>query len=187
LICGARVPVLRRIARKYKDIALNDAETLLQDELHEARFVALVILINQFKKQSHEVFEIYLNNTKYINNWDLVDISAPHIVGSFCLKNDDVNPIWELTNSTDLWENRISLVASWAFVKAGNFGLTLDICRHFIDHQHHLIHSAMGWMLREVGKKDEQVLVQFLEEYKGHLPRVTISYARERLRAITAI
>jgi 3-methyladenine DNA glycosylase AlkD len=182
LICGARVPILRKIARKYKDIALNDVETLLQNELHEARFVAIVILISKFKKQPLEVFEMYLNNTQYVNNWDLVDISAPHIVGNFCLKNDDVNPIWELTNSTDLWENRMALVASWAFVKAGNLCLTPDICRHFLDHKHHLIHRAMGWMLREVGKKDEQVLVKFLEEHEGHLPRVTLSYARERLR-----
>jgi 3-methyladenine DNA glycosylase AlkD len=181
LICGARVPVLRRIARKYKDIALQNAETLLQDELHEARFVALVILINQFKKQPREVFEIYLNNTKYINNWDLVDISAPHIVGNFCLKNSDVAPIWELANSSDLWENRMALVASWAVVRAGNSGLTLDICWHFLGHKHRLIHRAMGWMLREVGKKDKQTLVKFLEKYKDHLPRITLSYAKERL------
>jgi 3-methyladenine DNA glycosylase AlkD len=186
LICGARVPVLRRIARKYKDIALSDAETLLHDELHEARFVALVILINQFKKQLREVFGVYLNNTKHINNWDLVDISAPHIIGKFCLKNNDVSTVWELANSSDLWENRMALVASWAFVKAGNLGLTLDICRHFLGHQHHLIHRAMGWMLREVGKKNEQVLMEFLKEHKGHLPRITLSYAKERLRITIA-
>jgi 3-methyladenine DNA glycosylase AlkD len=182
LICGTRVPILRKIAGKYRDVSLEDAENLLQDELHEARFVALVILIKRFKKQPREVFEIYLNNTKHINNWDLVDISAAHIVGKFCLKTTDVKPIWELANSTDLWENRMALVASWAFVKAENCKLTLALCKHFINHKHHLIHKAMGWMLREVGKKDEQILVMFLEEHKDRLPRVTLSYAKERLR-----
>jgi 3-methyladenine DNA glycosylase AlkD len=186
LICGTRVPVLRRIAKKYKDIALKSTETLLQDELHEARFVALVILINKFKKQPREVCEVYLNNAKCINNWDLVDISASHIIGKFCLQNSDVAPIWELANSTDLWENRMALVASWAFVKAGSFNLTLDIRRHFLDHKHHLIHRAMGWMLREVGKKDEQVLVKFLEKHQGNFPRVTLSYAKERLSTTIA-
>jgi 3-methyladenine DNA glycosylase AlkD len=182
LICGASVPVLRRIAKKYKDIPLSNVETLLQDELHEAKFVALVILINKFKKQPREVCEVYLNNAKCINNWDLVDISASHIIGKFYLQNNDVGSIWKLANVADLWENRMALVASWAFVKAGNFKLTLDICRHFLNHQHHLIHRAMGWMLREVGKKNEQVLMEFLKEHKDHLPRITLSYARERLR-----
>jgi 3-methyladenine DNA glycosylase AlkD len=183
LICGARVPILRKIAAKYKDISLEDAENLLQDELHEARFVALVILIKKFKKQPREVLEVYLNNTKHINNWDLVDISAAHIVGNFCLKTNDVNPIWELANSTDLWKNRMALVASWTFVKAGNCELTLELCRHFLGHKHHLIHRAMGWMFREIGKKDKLVLMMFLDKYKDHLPRITLSYAKERLRS----
>jgi 3-methyladenine DNA glycosylase AlkD len=186
LICGTRTPILRSIARKYESISLEDAEGLLQDELHEARFVALVILIKKFKKQPHDVLGVYLNNTDHINNWDLVDISVVHIVGNFCLKAEDVKPIWELANSIDLWENRMALVASWAFVKARNCELTLELCRHFINHKHHLIHRAMGWMLREVGKKEEQVLVRFLEEHKDSLPRVTLSYAREHLRAIAA-
>jgi 3-methyladenine DNA glycosylase AlkD len=130
--------------------------------------------------------EVYLNNTKHINNWDLVDISAAHVVGKFCLKINDVKPIWKLANSTDLWENRMALVASWAFVKARDFNLTLDICRRFLGHKHHLIHKAMGWMLREVGKKDQPLLVRFLEEHKDRLPRITLSYAKELFRPTAA-
>jgi 3-methyladenine DNA glycosylase AlkD len=182
LLCGTRVPILRRIAKKYTDISLEDAESLLQDDLHEARFVALVILINKFKIQSKEIFDIYLRNTAYVNNWDLVDISAPHIIGNYCLKNGSSMQIWGLAKSNDLWENRMAIISSWAFTKTGSYDLTLELCQHFFCHNHHLIHRAIGWMLREIGKKDTAILVKFLEKHQNNLPRITLSYACERLK-----
>jgi 3-methyladenine DNA glycosylase AlkD len=161
---------------------MEDTVALLQEDLHEARFVALVILIKKFKKMPKEVLEVYVGNTRHINNWDLVDISAPHIVGNFCLQNEDITTILELANSGDLWENRMAIVSSWAFVRVGRLDLTLDLCRHFIGHEHHLIHRAMGWMLREVGKKNKSALIKFLKKYEEVLPRITLSYAKEKLR-----
>lgn len=180
-IAGVRIPILRQIAKQYRDISLEEVEALLQEELHEARFVALVILISKFKKNLTEIFNIYLNNTRFINNWDLVDISAPHIVGEFCVRMSVREPIWNLANSDNLWENRIAMVSSWAFIKKNDLSLTLELAKHFMNHNHHLIHKAVGWLLREVGKKDEAILVNFLKEYKSKLPKITVSYAKERL------
>lgn len=180
-IAGVRTPILRQIAKHNKDISLDAVELLLQEDLHEARFVALVILIHKFKKQQADVFDIYLRNTRFINNWDLVDISSPHIVGEFCARMGSVDCIWELAKSNDLWENRISIVSSWAFVKRKDVTLTIELCKHFMNHKHHLIHKACGWMLREVGKKDEKCLINFLNQHKIGLPRVTFSYAKERI------
>lgn len=118
---------------------MENVQNLLQEELHEVRFVALVILIYKFKKQ-------------------------------------------HFAQSCDLWENRISIVSSWAFVKKYKLDLTLELCKHFMNHRHHLIHKACGWMLHEVGKKNEVLLIDFLKEYKDGLPKTTISYAKERIR-----
>jgi 3-methyladenine DNA glycosylase AlkD len=181
-IAGTRVLILRRIANKYKDISLEENEILLQDDLHEARFIASVIMIAKFKKQSEEIFQLYLRNTRFINNWDLVDVSSPHIVGKYCLQNGNTEPIWNLANSENLWENRMSIVSSWVFVKNGDMSLTIDLAKHLMNHKHHLIHKAIGWILREIGKKNQEILVEFLKSNKQNLPKITYNYAKERVK-----
>ncbi len=180
-LAGVRTPILRQIASRYKHLPVDTVEQLLHDQLHEARFVALVILIHKFKKNPGCVCQTYLNNTTFVNNWDLVDISAPHIVGNFCVMQNDDTHIWNLAKSTNLWENRIAIVSSWAFVKQNQLTLTTELCKYLINHNHHLIHKACGWMLREVGKKDPKVLIAFLQKYQNTLPRITLSYAKEKL------
>ena len=179
---GTRIPILREIAKKYKDLSLKDAELLLQNPMHEARFVALVILIKHFKKHPEGVFQIYKNNTKHINNWDLVDISSHWIVGNYCLLKRSNEPIWEFANADPLWENRIAIVSSWTFIKKDYFQLTFDLCEHFLQHQHHLIHKACGWMLREVSKKDPLQVIEFVNDHK--MPSIMKSYALERIRKL---
>lgn len=181
-IAGVRTPILRNIAKEYNNISLSDLHILIQDELHEARFVALIILIYQFKKHTNDVFDFYLNHTQFINNWDLVDVSAHHIIGNFCRKLSDVSPIWDFARSNNLWENRMAVVSSWAFVKNGELELTLELSKYLANHKHHLIHKACGWMLREVGKKNEQCLIDFLQQYERYLPKITVSYAKERIK-----
>lgn len=180
-IVGVQFPILRGIAKKYQDITFDSLEKLFQNEWHEARFVALVILIYKFKKFPKNAFQIYFDNIKFIDNWDLVDISAHHIVGEYCFEIHDDNCIWDLAKSQNLWEERIAIVSSWAFIKRKDVSLTIKLCEHFMNHKHHLIHKACGWMLREVGKKDKELLVEFLKKYKNNLPRITISYAKELL------
>ncbi len=177
---GTRVPILRKIAKKYKDISLKDSELLLQNPLHEARFTALVILVKHFKKHPECVFQIYKSNTKHINNWDLVDVSSQWIVGNYCLLNHKNDQILEFANSDDLWENRIAIVSSWAFIKKNYFQLTFDLCEHFMQHEHHLIHKACGWMLREVSKRDPLQVIEFVNDHK--MPSIMRSYALESIR-----
>lgn len=180
---GTRVPNLRSIARRYADqTSILEAEILLQNPLHEARFTALVILINKFKTQREEVFGAYLRNTKYINNWDLVDVSAPHIPGPFVFDNKDFDTIWKLAKSNDLWENRIAIVSSWHFIKKNSFDLTLKLCEHFLAHEHHLIHKASGWMLRELGKRDQEMLLSFIKKNSETMPKIMKRYALERTK-----
>ncbi|MDR1891111.1 MAG: DNA alkylation repair protein [Puniceicoccales bacterium] len=181
--CGVSVPGLRKIAKKYHDISFNEIEQLLQNSLHEARFVALVLLAERFKTNPEKTIHIYLGNTRFINNWDLVDVSAHKICGAYCLKNDDTDIIWKLAKSDNLWENRIAVVSSFAFIKDGKLQLTVDLCKHFFGHPHHLIHKACGWMLREVGKRDQSLLLNFVNSHK--LPGIMKSYALEIVRKNT--
>ncbi|MDR1173722.1 MAG: DNA alkylation repair protein [Puniceicoccales bacterium] len=178
--CGASVPDLRKVAKKYSNISPIEIEKLLQNSLHEARFVALVLLIEKFKTTPEEVIPIYLANTRFINNWDLVDVSAYRICGAYCQKNNGTDIIWKLAKSDNLWENRIAMVSSFAFIKNGNLQLTIDLCEHFLNHPHHLMHKACGWMLREVGKRDTNLLLDFVNSHK--LPGIMKSYALEIIR-----
>ncbi|MDR1433206.1 MAG: DNA alkylation repair protein [Puniceicoccales bacterium] len=175
--CGVNVPTLRKIAAANGDISLDVIEKLLQNQLHEARFVALVMLVEKFNTLPDRCIKIYLENTKFINNWDLVDMSTDKICGAYCLANNREDIIWELAKSDNLWENRMAIVASFAFIRDNKLQLTMDLCDHFLNHKHHLIHKACGWMLRELGKRDQNLLLQFVGTRK--LPSITRSYALE--------
>jgi len=173
----------QEIAKQFKELPPEKIQDLLNSKIHEHRMIALRILLIQFKKASpeikKEIFEFYLKNTKNINNWDLVDISAPTIVGNYLLdKNRDI--LYELAHSLDLWEKRIAIVSTFTFIRQDDFEDTLQISEILLQDKHDLIHKAVGWMLREVGKRNEEILEEFLKKHYKKIPRTTIRYAIER-------
>jgi 3-methyladenine DNA glycosylase AlkD len=185
IVLGGRSPDLRKLSKKYCSlISSNDLLTLLQSKYHEARILALMIMVLKFQKGDENmrknIVQMYLGNTNFINNWDLVDISSYHIIGAYFKPTDII--FEQLSNSENLWENRIAIVATYAFIKQNYFDLTLRLCEKFIKHDHHLIHKACGWMLREIGKRDENILINFLRRRYSTMPRIMLSYAKEKIK-----
>lgn len=179
---GLKNPQTRAFAKEYRAIPLADVVSLLKNPIHQVRLLALLIMAWQYKKgteeKKSEILQLYLDNTKYINNWDLVDLSAPDIVGCELLRGKrDFLP--RLVNSGFLWEERIAVISTITLVRHGEFGLTIELVKVFMNHPHDLIHKVCGWVLREIGKKDRRVLTDFLNEYKLNLPRTTLRYAIE--------
>ena len=181
LLYGVPVPLLRKIAKEYRSASFKTCERLLQHQLHEARYMALVLLNEKFQSNPHEILEIYLRNTKFVNNWDLVDVSAPHIVGAFCLETGSNDVISKLADKENLWENRIAVVATLALIKSGQFALTFQLCERFLRHPHPLIHKACGWMLREISKQEAESVLSFFRKHCD-APSVMRRYALERVR-----
>ena len=179
---GISVPVIRKNIKKFKDISIKDNLWLLKSEFHEERLFALLMFVYKFstnKNLQEEIYKIYLENTKYINNWDLVDSSAYKIVGCFLFdKNRDI--LYKLANSTNLWERRISIVSTFYMIKRNDFEDTLKISKILLNDNEDLIHKAVGWMLREVGKRNLDIEKQFLDKYHTQMPRVMVRYAIER-------
>ena len=182
---GVKVPVTRKVAKEFKNLPLPEIKCLLHSDIHEERLLALVILVGQFEKgddtAKKRIYNLYLANTKHINNWDLVDLSAPQIVGSY-LEKRNRTPLFRMANSRSLWRRRISIVATLHFIRKGDFGNTIGIAQHLVlFDKEDLIHKAVGWMLREVGKRDVVVLEEFLGEHYRVMPRTILRYAIERL------
>lgn len=182
---GATVPELRIIAKKYKDLDLNSIRDLLHSKIHEERMVALMILVHKLPKaderKKKEIFDFYLQNTKYINNWDLVDLSARDIVGNFLLDKDR-KVLLKLAKSKDLWKKRIAIVATYAFIKNKESEWTFKIAEILLHDKHDLIHKAVGWMLREVEKNvSEETEEEFLRKHYQQMPRTMLRYAIEHL------
>ncbi|MBI2662586.1 DNA alkylation repair protein [Candidatus Woesearchaeota archaeon] len=184
IFLGIVVPEQRKLAKKYPHLTLEEIQTLLKNNIHEYRFIALLILINQYKKADNKtkqtIFNFYLNNTKNINNWDLVDLSAPNIIGNYLL-NKDHKILYALANSPRLWEKRISIIATFEFIRNNQFEDILKISKILLNDQHDLIHKAVGWMLRELGKRNQSLLEQFLQEHYKTMPRTMLRYAIEKL------
>lgn len=182
---GIKVPTLRTISREFRAMPLPEIELLLQSPIHEERQLALFILVLQVAKcddsQRKTSFDFYLKNTPFINNWDLVDCSAPQVVGGF-LMDKPRKPLMELARSDRLWERRIAIVSTQHFIRHGDLGDTLTISRMLLKDKEDLIHKATGWMLREVGKKDQLILEAFLDQHGTAMPRTTLRYAIERFR-----
>jgi 3-methyladenine DNA glycosylase AlkD len=180
---GVKVPVTRKVAKEFKGLPLTEVESLLHCEIHEERLLALVILVAQFEKGDDatrkRIFDLYLTNTRHINNWDLVDLSAPQIVGGF-LENRSRQPLDRLAKSASLWERRISILATHWFIRHGDFADTLRIAEKLLADKEDLIHKATGWMLREVGKRDVGALEEFLSQHCRAMPRTILRYAIER-------
>ncbi|HNV96943.1 MAG TPA: DNA alkylation repair protein [bacterium] len=185
IFLGIKVPILRQIVKKYFNISLKDAEKLLQSKIHEQRLVALLILVKKYEtskteKEKKNIFDVYVKNKKYINNWDLVDLSAPNIVGTYLL-NKDRKILYEFANSDHLWTKRISMLACFIFIKNKETEDTLKIAKILLNDKHDLIHKAVGWMLRELGKRvSEEKEEEFLIKYYRKMPRTMLRYAIER-------
>ncbi len=180
---GIRVPVLRKEAKKYTITSLSEIQKLLHSSFHEERLCALFLLVQRFTKSNEEdrkrIYDLYLNNTTYINNWDLVDSSAYHIVGMY-LADKKKQPLYELAKSDSLWERRIAILATFYFIKVNNFDDALEISKLLINDKEDLIHKAVGWMLREIGKRDIAVERTFLKEHYKEMPRTMLRYAIEK-------
>jgi 3-methyladenine DNA glycosylase AlkD len=188
IFLGLTVPEVRTIARKYKKLPLNEIEKLTSSDFHEFRLCGLVILTLQFKaskerSEQKKIFNFYMKQAKagYVNNWDLVDVTAP-IIGAYLVREIDPYPLLEkLARSKSLWERRLAIIFTFAFIRSGELDPTIEISRRLLKDDHDLIHKAVGWMLREVGKRDIQILRAFLNENAQQMPRTMLRYAIEKM------
>jgi len=180
---GIPVPEQRKVAKKYFLLSLDDVQELLNSKIHEYRFTALVILISKYRKAEEslkeEIFNFILKNTQNINNWDLVDLSAPRIIGDYLL-NKERSILYKLAKSKSVWERRISILSTFTFIDNNDFKDALNISELLLNDEHDLIHKAVGWALREIGKRDQNVEEQFLAKYYTHMPRTMLRYAIEK-------
>ena len=183
LFLGIRVPVLRKQVRKFRGISLDECLLILKSKYHEERLFALFLLVDRFKRgtdsEQKEIYDAYLAHTDFINNWDLVDSSAHLIVGEY-LKDRDKKPLMKLAKSNELWERRISVIATFCFIKNREFSVAIDVSKLLLADEHDLIHKAVGWMLREIGNRDKKVEVDFLRINYAVMPRTMLRYAIEK-------
>ncbi|MCK5466288.1 DNA alkylation repair protein [Candidatus Parcubacteria bacterium] len=183
IFLGVKVPEQRKVVGKFEDLSLENLEKLLNSKVHEYRMSALFVLVKRYEKgderEKNKIFKLYLKNTKNINNWDLVDISAPKIMGEYLL-NKPRNVLYKLAKSDNLWERRIAIISTFAFIRNNEFDDTLKIAKILLNDKHDLIHKAVGWMLREVGKRDQKTEEEFLKKHYSKMPRVMLRYAIER-------
>ena len=186
IFIGVTVPVLRKIAKKYIEINLKDLQNLIQSPIHEYRLTAFIILTYKFVKTKDEkikkqIYNYYLKNRRYVNNWDLVDVTTPKVVGAYLLdKINEREILYKYARSKKLWEKRIAILATFTFLRDGQFKDALQISKILLNDKHDLIHKAVGWMLREIGKKDLVVEERFLKKYYKKMPRTMLRYAIER-------
>lgn len=185
MFIGIKVPPIRQLAKKYHSLSATDIQALLESEWHEARLLAAIIMANQSAKgddaQKQALFQQYLANTKAINNWDIVDLSCRDVVGGYLLQHpEQQHVLQELAQSGSIWERRIAMVSTWQFIRAGQLDQTYAIATLLLHDKHDLIHKAVGWMLREAGKRDEQRLKAYLRKQYRAMPRTAFRYAIER-------
>lgn len=181
IFLGIRVPVLRKLIKQYRDLSLDAIIEILHSPYHEVRLFALLLLVDLFKKEKYQnqIYQLYLENTKYINNWDLVDSSAEHIIGAYIFQKD-TSILFNLVHSCSLWERRISIIATFYFIKQNSFETTIKLAELLLIDKEDLIHKAVGWMLREVAKRDKAIIVNFLQQYYKIMPRTMLRYSIEK-------
>ena len=183
VMLGIVVPMTRDIVKRSPALSFGEIQILLDSKYHEARLAGLLFLVKQFKKaketERKKIFDFYLKNARKANNWDLVDVTCRDVIGLYLLDKDDRSILFRLSESDNLWEQRIAIVSTWTFIKNKQFADTLAISEKLLTHKHDLMHKAVGWMLREVGKKDRQTLVDFLEIHHKKMPRTALRYAIE--------
>ncbi|MEK6807514.1 MAG: DNA alkylation repair protein [Nanoarchaeota archaeon] len=180
---GIAVQKIRKIAKEFKNISLGEVQKLLDSEIHEKRLCALVILIKKYKTadeiEKKDIFDFYMKNTRRINNWDLVDLSAPNIMGHY-LHDKDKKILHELSVSADLWKKRIAVLATFYFIRKDDFKDAIKIAETLLNDAHDLIHKAVGWMLREIGKRNQEIEEDFLKKHRKSMPRTMLRYAIEK-------
>jgi 3-methyladenine DNA glycosylase AlkD len=182
---GVSNPALRSIAKEFHTLSLLEIQTLIESPFNEKRLLALFILVNHYQKGSIDketCFQFYIRNLAKINNWNLVDASAHWIVGAHLMEGDKAL-LFKLAKSDNMWERRIAIVATWYFIRHDSFEWTIKLAELLRHDRHDLIHKAVGWMLREVGKRDLDILIRFLEQYANTMPRTMLRYAIEKLSA----
>ena len=183
IFIGIQVPVIRKIAKQYSDLDMHSTVLLLKSPIHEERLLARLILIFKYRKEKWEgkerIYKLYLDHTSYINNWDLVDVTAKHIIGDF-LARQSKTKLYTLAKSTSLWERRIAILSTFHFIEHHEFEDALKIAAILLADPHDLIHKAVGWMLREVGKRNRRKEEAFLKKYCRSMPRTMLRYAIER-------
>ena len=183
IFLGIKVPVQRQVAKSFYELDLDSLQELLNSNIHEHRFISLVILLNKHKKanekQKQDIFDFYIKNAHKINNWDLVDSSAPNILGDYLLKRDK-KILYKLVRSENLWEKRISIISTYAFIRKNEFADTLKISEMLLSDSHDLIHKAVGWMLREIGNRNQKIEEEFLKKHYKKMPRTMLRYAIEK-------
>ena len=181
---GLTVPQQRTLAKKYQHLSLSEIELLLKNPIHELRLIALIILTHRFQNKDtnkKNITDFYLAHTTWVNNWDLVDLSAYKILGDYLQEHDARAPVlYRLARSSNLWERRIAIVATFAFIRDNQLTHTFALSEILLHDTHDLIHKAVGWMLREAGKRDEHQLKQFLNSHAAVMPRTTLRYAIEK-------
>ena len=183
IFLGIRVPLLRKLVKKYRGISITEVRKLLHSKFHEERLLAVLMLVQLFKSGDEsvqkQVYDLYLENTEYINNWDIVDISASNIVGAHLYEKDKA-PLYDLVQSKNLWERRIAIIATFYFIRQNEFDDTLKLAEILLNDKEDLIHKAVGWMLREVGKREIELEEEFLQEHYKIMPRTMLRYAIEK-------
>lgn len=180
---GVKVPELRKVAKAFIHLPLEEIQLLIEHPVHEVRACGFMILVYQYEKlkkeQDRQVYvDYYLKNARKANNWDLVDNSAPKILGRW-LRDKERTVLYQLAESDSLWEQRIAIVATWTIIREDQYEDTFALAVQLIDHPHDLIRKAVGWMLREIGKRDREALTHFLEEYASRLSRTSLRYSIE--------
>lgn len=183
IFIGVVVPNIRKVCKKYQELSFKEIIKLLKSAIHEERLLALLILVLQYEKGDEKakksIYDIYMKNTKYINNWDLIDLSAHHIVGPYLLQKSK-EPLVKFARSRSLWERRIAIISTFEYIRDGSFDTALQIARLLVEDTEDLIRKAVGWMLREMGKRDVKVEEKFLKKHYKKMPRTMLRYAIER-------
>jgi len=184
LFLGVRAPKIRSIAKKHIDISITDMKTLIQSKYHEERFLGLIILVNKYaktkdKKNRNQLYKIYVSSFKYINNWNLVDVTCPHVTGKHLIDKDRTI-LYKWAKSEDLWTKRIAMISTFYFIRKNDLDDTFKIADMLLQDEHDLIHKAVGWMLREAGKRDIKKEETFLKKHYKTMPRTMLRYSIEK-------
>jgi 3-methyladenine DNA glycosylase AlkD len=183
VFAGLKVPIQRKLAKEFKFLSLDEIKVLLKSRIHEERLISLFILIDQYskgnEKEKEKIYNFYIKNRKGINNWDLVDLSAPKIVGKHLLGKDN-SILFKFALSKILWERRISILSTYEFIRNNSYETTFQIAEILLNDKHDLIHKAVGWMLREIGKRDIKAEEKFLKKFYKKMPRTMLRYAIEK-------
>jgi len=183
IFLGLTVPVIRKLAREYIKLNFRDMVRFLRSPIHEERLLALLMLVERYRgggeDDKKKIYKIYLRNSRFVNNWDLVDLSAQYIVGPY-LRNRNREILYELAGSRNMWERRIAVISTFNFIRDNDFKCTLEIARMLIGDKEDLLHKAVGWMLREVGNRDRRFEENFLLKYYKRMPRTMLRYAIEK-------